>query len=150
MSKANKITAIVFILIAFGFIASCLRLPFGARLYPMILSVLLAFLGALLYITSHSKSKTDNSPNPLAILIKEHKHFTILIVGYTLFIAGLTVIGFAPACFIFLVIVQYLLGYRKKSALLINSALFTLIVYFSFSSLLNVPLPVGIFEFLYQ
>jgi putative tricarboxylic transport membrane protein len=135
----------VFILIAFGFIASGLRLSFGARLYPMILSILLAFLGVLLFITSHKKSKTDNSPNPLSILIKEHKHFTILIVGYILFIAGLTFIGFAPACFIFLVIVQYLLGYRKKSVLFINSAVFTLIVYFSFSSLLNVPLPVGIF-----
>ena len=148
MSKVNKIIAIAFILIAMSFILGSMNLPADAKLYPLILSILLAALSILLFVTSHKKSKTDNSPNPLLLLVKHYKHFSILIIGYILFIVGLSILGFAPACFLFLIIIQYLLGYKKKSVLLVNSAIFTLVIYFCFSSLLNVPLPNGIFEFL--
>lgn len=146
MAKVNKIIAIVFLLISITFIAVGLKLPEGAKAYPLALAVMLLILSVLLYFDSNKKAKTDSSPNPLLVLKNDSRNYLILVISYVLFIIGLNIIGFIPASFFFVCILQYLLGYKYKLKLLLNSAIFTAIVYLSFSKLLNVPLPNGIFS----
>jgi putative tricarboxylic transport membrane protein len=144
MAKVNRIVAIVFLAVSLGFIYLGRKLSEGAKAYPMVLAGMLVILSIMLFIDASKKLKSDTSKNPLLILKKESKYFLILIIGYVLFILGLEILGFVLSSLLFIISIQYLLGYTNIFKLLINSALFTLVIYLSFSKVLNVPLPEGI------
>jgi putative tricarboxylic transport membrane protein len=146
MAKVNRIVAIVFLVISLGFIYLGRKLSEGAKAYPMVLAGMLVILSIMLFINASSKLKSDTSKNPLLILKKESKYFLILIIGYVLFILGLEILGFVLSSLLFIIAIQYLLGYKDIMKLLLNSTLFTVVIYLSFSKVLNVPLPEGIFS----
>lgn len=144
MAKVNRIVAIVFFVISLGFVYLGRKLSEGAKTYPMVLAGMLIVLSIMLFIDASSKVKSDTSKNPLLILKKESKYFLILILGYVLFILGLETLGFIISSLVFLLSIQYLLGYKNILKLVVNSVLFTLVIYLAFSRVLNVPLPDGI------
>lgn len=146
MAKVNRIVAIVFMAVSLAFIYFGRKLSEGARAYPMVLAGMLVILSIMLFIDASTKLKTDTSKNPLLILKKESKYFLILIIGYVLFILGLEILGFVVSALLFVISIQYLLGNKNIINLLLNSVLFTLVIYLAFSKVLNVPLPEGIFS----
>jgi hypothetical protein len=64
-----------------------------------------------------------------------------LALGYIYFVSR---IGFFVTTFVFIIIGAYLLGYRKKSTILIASVTITILIYVIFKIILNLPLPRGI------
>lgn len=52
-------------------------------------------------------------------------------------------VGFVPATLAYLLAVPLVMGYRRKLIIAVVAVLFAAMVYFSFSSLLHVPLPEG-------
>lgn len=55
----------------------------------------------------------------------------------------ISAVGFVPATLVYLLALPLVMGYRRKFIIAVVAVIFAAVVYFSFSSLLHVPLPEG-------
>ena len=61
------------------------------------------------------------------------------------YIILLTVIGFFPASFLFMIGLAWILGYRKIISLSVGTISLLSVIYFVFIRFLSVPVPTGLF-----
>jgi len=71
-----------------------------------------------------------------------------ILIGILIYIVFLKWIGYLPLSFMLIFYITLILGYKNKVKAIIFSFISTIIVYFIFITLLQVPIPEGIFRFL--
>lgn len=142
MQKNKELYGIVFIYIVVGlFFQQSFSLSKDAALFPRFLSILI-FIMNTLYLFNLLKEK-DIKITKKDFVTK--KFLTILFLS-VIYVFLLSILGFVIATFLFLIISMKLLKAGSNKVIFIISFLTVLIIYVSFSMLLNVPIPVGVFE----
>lgn len=80
---------------------------------------------------------------------KSKSKVLLFLAGSALYIALLTPLGFLLSTALFIGIMSWFLGVRRKKLLIGVSIATPLVLYFLFQVLLEVPLPPGLLQFLY-
>ena len=127
-----------------GFPGTGLSTDIGSARFPLIHSVALLVLSAILVIQNLRKRKPADTPHfsSEAPAPSYWKAFSGIAASVLCLIA-MEYLGYAPVTAVYLSFLMWLLGMKHK---LLNPTLaivITAVLYFTFSSGLNVPLPVG-------
>ena len=142
MRTKDRITAvIVFIGGLAGFISS-LSIPEGSSTFPESVFAFAMILAVLLYLSSVfglSKKEEDKEDSSF-------RNIVILFAGTVVFFLLIQPVGFIIMTPLFLAGVSYMLQLRNLKILILYPLGFTAFLYVSFVILLQVPLPMGIFE----
>jgi hypothetical protein len=142
MRTKDRITAvIVFIGGLAGFIASG-PIPEGSSIFPKSVFVFSMILAVLLYLSSvFGLSKKEEEKEETSF-----RNIVILFAGIVIFFLLIQPVGFIIMTPLFLAGVSYMLQLRNLKILILYPLGFTAFLYVSFVVLLQVPLPMGIFE----
>lgn len=114
-----------------------------SRKFPKLISFFLFLLSLILLFSSFRGNKDD-------VADKEIDIFPVIkiLIGILIYIVFLKWIGYLPLSFMLIFYITLILGYKNKVKAIIFSFISTIIVYFIFITLLQVPIPEGIFRFL--
>lgn len=121
----------------------------SAALYVKFLGVCLIIFSALLVAETFMKSddkEREALKEKVIVWIKAPKPFLITAVALILYVSSLGILGFFPASMIFMPVLGYLLGFKKKIPLVIGSAGLLIFIYVVFVYFLTVPVPMGFLE----
>ena len=139
-----SLIAIAAIIGSRNFPGTGLSTDIGSARFPLIHAVALLILSATLVIQNLRKRKpaaatlsTAGAPAPSYL-----KSFSG-IVASVLCLTAMTYVGYAPATAVYLSFLMWLLDMKHKLFNPILAIAITAVLYFTFSSGLNVPLPVG-------
>lgn len=127
-----------------GFPHTALSTDIGAARFPLIYSVALLFLSAILIIQNvlkkrHTTAATADGESSRPNYLKTFSG----IVASVLCLASMSYVGYAPVTAIYLSFLMWLLGMKHKVLNPLLAIVITSVLYFTFSNALNVPLPVG-------
>ena len=111
--------------------------------FPYVLSTVLAGLSILLMI--EGSRKPAGSILSIRLNSKDTYRTGALLFILTIFASLLTTLGFVLDAFLFMVLVQFLLGERRWIVLIIVALLVSFGMYLIFATLFKVPLPLGMF-----
>lgn len=117
----------------------------NAAMYPRLVALLLLFLiliqGARTLL-ERSVSAGRGADLSLAALTKYRRSVAVFIL-FLLYLSAFRWFGFMIATPLFLVSVQFVLGYRNVIAMALYSGGVTMAIWFAFSKILNLVLPAG-------
>ncbi len=143
--SVNRISAVLGFVLSGSMLIGTKSFPeraVSASRYVVFLAISLAVLSGILLLTS---IKSNKSKDKRIEWIKNPLHFIETIVGIVLYFVLLQYFGFLIPSFLFLVIMGWLLGYRKPVRLIVSSVGLLLFIYLVFVKFLSVPVPSGIF-----
>jgi hypothetical protein len=152
MKSLDLMSGLVLLVFGIVILVKSIEYPFGnlqmpgAAVFPILASSLLIVISGAIAISSFLKPKRDQGSPVSAPQFR--KTFGRIVVGVGALLAYrylLTFIGFAPACFLFILFLAKVLGrYTWKSSLLF-SAVTAVSCYYLFQIILKIPMPEGIF-----
>lgn len=152
--KLEMALGLFFCLIAIGIFAVSLDFPdspgpLDSNTFPRILATLIfIFNGALIYKNLKGKGNQDESV-VFETDKREYLYIIALIGLIIIYVYLVTSLGFSLTTILFMFVVMFMLGERRKSILLGFPVVFVLSLYFIFARLAMVPLPQGIIENLF-
>jgi len=118
----------------------------GAGFWPRILAFILIILSVALIIETFITEKNRSGNNsPFDFKSPAMKNVYIMLGVFAAYAVILYFGGFVVASLLFIPTVMYTLGERNKKVLLLTSVILTGTVYFFFSVLLRVTLPLPFF-----
>ncbi|HKM08123.1 MAG TPA: tripartite tricarboxylate transporter TctB family protein [Sphaerochaeta sp.] len=148
MRKANYIAsgifitfAIIIIIISSTYPPSNHSVP-GPGMFPIIIASLIILSAiALTVVTIKSRSKEDSEVD---LVSKNIINVYITMAGLIIYLILLPMLGFISTTFVMLLL--YMKWYSKRSwwKCIIISLLFTLVIFFLFGTVLNVPIRFGL------
>lgn len=155
MKKKDLISSIVFLILAgmlFIYSGTYPQKASGSVVlnpgfYPQMLSIILAMLSIILFVSTLKKGKSDDQEEGIWTTKKSIVLFVITLGTLLLFPLIMNFLGFATSVFIFLFIVITALTTDAKTKLLPILAVaigLTAIMYFVFKVFLRIPFPAGI------
>ena len=142
-----SLVAVAAIIGSRGFPSTGLSTDIGSARFPLIHSVALLILSAILIIQNLAKTKeapapSANTANTAAPRPSYLKAFSG-IVATLLCLGTMPYLGYALVTAVYLSFLMWLLGMKHKALNPLLAIVITGVLYFTFSSGLNVPLPVG-------
>ena len=142
------------LLLAFGvmILVKSIEYPFGnfqmpgAAVFPILAASLLIIISGAIVISSLLKAKGARGPSVSAP--PSRKAFGRVVIGVGALLAYrylLSLIGFAPACFLFILLLAKALGRYSWKTSLLFSVVTAVVCYYLFQIFLKIPTPGGIF-----
>ncbi len=111
---------------------------YGPAIVPRLWSIFLTLFSFILYVkVIMGKEDRDPKPGRLDTVIQ----FIVLLM---LYLPGINYIGYFISTIIFLPVAMWLLGYRRKIAIILITIVWTILSWALFFQLLHVALPTGI------
>ncbi|MEX0351307.1 MAG: tripartite tricarboxylate transporter TctB family protein [Paracoccaceae bacterium] len=110
----------------------------ASGIYPMVLSIILALLGATVVLKAVRAGTTSERK-----LVDGPAQMLVTIVIGIVYVALIVPLGFYPASFLLMLALPIALGFRRGLYALIVALVFMGIIYLVFSLLLEKPLPRG-------
>ncbi len=153
--RALPVTSFCFLFLGVAYLAGSLDLPMGsadrpgAGLYPFLLGIFLVsislplFLGSL-RVRKPQKEKEEEEPFPQG---KDLQRVVAVSVTLTFFVVLLKPLGYGICSAVLMGSILRLLGLRSWIKIVLISIACSVISYYLFASILDVPLPRGIFFF---
>jgi len=149
--RALPVTSICFLVLGSAYLAGSLELPRGsaaqpgAGLYPLLLGILLVALSLALLVQSLREKETK--PEESESFPKGRDRQRVVAVGLALFLFALSLkpLGYAVTSAALMGAILRLFGLRSWMKITIISILCSAVSYYLFASILDVPLPRGIF-----
>lgn len=111
----------------------------AAARYVLFLSATMTIFSLVLLFQSFRKSSGKKVP-----WIRAPKLFLAAVLGLLCYVPLLSLIGFFPASFLFMVVTSWLLGFRARKLLLLGTGGTLLFIYLVFVRFLQVPVPTGL------
>ncbi|KKB36165.1 tripartite tricarboxylate transporter TctB family protein [Bacillus thermotolerans] len=150
-NKPSRWIALLLLAIAGVYLVLAYQLPefpyaiIDSDVLPKGLGFLLIILSVVLFATAkeetaEEKEKRTIPKNDLVILL-------ITAVAIFIYISLLEVLGFLLTTILFLLFLPTVLGYRKYGVTVAVAFIFSGVMYYSFTYLLNITLPQGIMPF---
>lgn len=152
-SKLEIFLSIILCLISIGIFLMSANFPDASgnlkpNTFPRIMSSLL-FILSLFLIYKNIFKKKDKNKVIFDINKKEYKYILFLIILILIYIYLIKILGFILTSIIFMSILIYLFGEKRKTIIFIFPTIFILALYLVFSKLAMVPLPQGLIENLF-
>lgn len=147
MKKSDiGLTAAVYCILAFFFALTTQYKP-EVRIYPyFVMGVLFTLNTVYLVKCVISFIKEKKIENDYTTIFKDFhlKQFIAVFLFSLVYVIGISVIGFYPASFLYLIGTLYFLKVRLP-AIAVTVIAFSCVIFFAFSKFLRVPLPGGLF-----
>ena len=152
MKSLDLMSGLVLLVFGILILAKSIEYPFGnlqmpgAAVFPILASSLLIVISGAIVISSFLKPKIAQGPSVSAPQLR--KTFGKVVVGVGALLAYrylLTFIGFAPACFLFILFLAKALGRYNWKISLLFSVVTAVACYYLFQIVLKIPMPGGIF-----
>lgn len=147
MKKSDiGLTAAIYCILAFFFALTTQYKP-EVRIYPyFVMGVLFTLNTVYLVKCVISFIKEKKIENDYTTIFKDFhpKQFIAVFLFSLVYVIGISVIGFYPASFLYLIGTLYFLKVRLP-AIAITVIVFGCVIFFAFSKFLRVPLPGGLF-----
>ncbi len=143
--NVNRISALLGFILSGSMIFGTRKFParaVSATRYVIFLAVSLALLSLILLLTSVVKS--SRGKNNRVKWIQNPVYFFETVIGIVIYFVLLHYLGFLIPSFLFLVVMGWLLGYRKPVKLILVSIALLASIYLVFVRFLSVPVPTGI------
>lgn len=134
------------ILMACGIYVCLLSRGYSSRTYPIVLGAIIA-LGSLVMIVRSFLKKTPASNTKKDKLTTADWNVIKTIAITFLYVLSLRYVGFVIASAVFIVVIMWMLGYRKPLTAVLIAVPFSLAIYFFFTKAIHVSLPSGILPF---
>lgn len=144
MKKSNIFVSILVILIGIFALFQVKSFPQGQNnvvgpgFFPGLIAIILIVLGVILFAQSIRMKKDDDVK--VNLFDKENKLAYIIMLITLVYLIAINYIGFIISSIIYLAILIVLYGEKNKLKALIYSSVISLVIYFVFNVLLNVPL----------
>lgn len=116
----------------------------ASGIYPMVLSIILALLGASVVLKAIRAGTAVERK-----LVDAPAQMLVTVVIGIAYVATIVPLGFYPASFLLMLVLPVALGFRRGLYGLIVAAVFMSIIYLVFSLLLEKPLPRGVLSSLF-
>lgn len=150
MKRPYQVTAVFLIMFAVLMVRESLQLKYytiigpGPGFFSFWISLILVLLGAMMF---YQATFRPSDPMPEDFIPSKIGGLRILaVIGALFFIViAMEPLGFRISIFIFLFFLLLILGRQKISLTVIISIIFSWGTFFTFTKLLKVPLPTGIF-----
>ena len=152
MKSLDRVSGLVLLVFAVAVLAKSTEYPLGnlqmpgAAVFPILASSLLIVIAGAIAIRGFSKPGKDPGSSESAALSR--KTFGRIAAGVGALVAFrylLTFIGFAPACFLFILFLAKALGRFTWKSSLVFSAVTAVTCFYLFQVILKIPMPGGIF-----
>lgn len=145
MKKADLVISIVMMCTGAGAMIKAADYPAQSKMIPYIYSAALILFSFLLAVTTLLK-RGENPKNEDSIGKEEPIKRVLLIIGMIFgYIASVEVLGFYTSTSLFLLIFMGVLRAASLATSFAVSVGTAVVVYFFFETLLNIPVPVGLF-----
>lgn len=148
-NSVNRASGIITLILSLVLLFSTATFPDraeSAALYVRFLAVCLMLFSVIFIADTFLKSAKDKDKNRVVVWIKAPREFLIAMVSLIIYVVSLKFIGFFPASIIFMPVLGYLLGFKKKVPLILGSIGLMAFIYLVFVYLLTVPVPMGFLE----
>jgi hypothetical protein len=148
-TRLSQIIYICLWILAVSYFFLAIKLPLGTMdrpgpgFYPIGVGLTLIFLGSILLRRSFRKPIASESYENSFPQGENLTRVTAVTLVLFLFVLSLKPFGFAFCCFSLLVAVLKLLGMKGWMKIVIASLSVSIIFYFVFNNLLDIPLPLG-------
>ncbi|ASN04389.1 tripartite tricarboxylate transporter TctB family protein [Virgibacillus necropolis] len=117
----------------------------NAGIFPEMVSLILLVLNTIyLFQELKEKRKISKNNSGKSTIVKPTKQFYVITIASIGYVALLNVIGFLILTPMYLALIMFYLGGKRKKVIFPIVIVFTFAVYISFSSLLNISIPQGI------
>lgn len=133
---------IIIIISSFFLGISHARFDIGPAVYPRILGVLMAIFSVIMFVEAFV---CDNKQEETKIFSVK---LLIIMVGMLVYGLLLRPLGFILTTAIAIAIMMITMGVRRKRLIISFSLIFPMAIYFGFSLVLRVPLPMGVLAFI--
>ncbi|MGF3104942.1 tripartite tricarboxylate transporter TctB family protein [Rossellomorea sp. DUT-2] len=150
-TKPDRIISIILLVFAGIYLALSFQLPafpyaiIDSDVLPKGLGFLLIILAVVLFFQAKDDTEEDRKRRYVK---KEDVIILLSVLGALLvYIFLLEPIGFLLSTILFLLVIPFVLGFKKKLTTVLVAFLFSGIMYYSFNYLLNITLPQGILPF---
>lgn len=145
--KADRISAIVFILIALIFMYDTGHLQYNGSIFPQFIIIMFIFFSALMFVQTFSKKEDKKEEIATGDNLK---YMSIAVILVLVWIGLLDVLGFIVSGVLFLTILTTTLEHQRPALarMTFTTAVYILLLivfWFIFHKLLLVPLPTGYF-----
>jgi len=147
-NSVNRFSGIISLLVSIVLIISAQTFPeraAAAALYVNFLAVTLCIF-SIIFIIGTFLSHKDLDANKKIVWIKSPRQFLYALVSLIVYVASLGFLGFFPASLIFMPVLAYLLGFKKKLQLILGTVGLLFFIYIVFVHFLSVPVPMGFLE----
>ena len=149
--NAEIVIALLVSLVAVAAIVGSRKFPgtglstdIGSARFPLIHSIALLILSAILIVQNLLKTKESPATSSDSAAPRPNYLKALSGVLASVFCLGaMPYVGYAPVTALYLSFLMWLLGMRHKALNPLLAIVITGVLYFTFSSALNVPLPVG-------
>lgn len=123
--------------------------PVRSAIFPRSLSLLLLGLSLILFVrgwraVSKGKVEMEGAKHRLTIWTIAKNPAFILFNALVLYILGIHYVGYLTSTAVFIGTTMFILGQRNPLSVIALTLFFTALLYYVFSRLLSVPLPVGL------
>ncbi|UXH46028.1 tripartite tricarboxylate transporter TctB family protein [Rossellomorea vietnamensis] len=150
-TKPDRIISLVLLVFAVVYLALSYRLPafpyavIDSDVLPKGLGYLLIILAIVLFL----QAKDDTDADKERRYVKKEDLIILLSVlaALLIYIFLLEPVGFLLSTILFLLVIPFVLGFKKKVTTVLVAFLFSGVMYYSFNYLLNITLPQGILPF---
>jgi hypothetical protein len=148
---ADRITAVVLILVALGFWAQTGDLQYNGKVFPVLLAILLIVLSSIQFVQSYRrKGPRPGKSNEIDETREDWKYIFFALPLIFAWIFLLDVLGFVVTSVIFLTILTIILDlhrptWRRTFSIVLVYTTVVFVFWLTFHKLLLVPLPTGYF-----
>jgi putative tricarboxylic transport membrane protein len=149
MTSGDRIWGILILIFGGAYLIEGIRIPeaaigdsLGPQLFPTILGSLMAACGAYLVI------KPEPAGEQPVLVRRSLIQVLILCAILILYAISLPWLGYLPATFLLVLIAAMIMGERSFTQGVVISAVFSAAVFFLFTRVLTIPLPLGLLKIL--
>ncbi len=142
--NVNRISALLGFILSGSMLLGTRKFParaLSAKRYVVFLAISLAVLSLVLLLSS---LRTSTEKERKIEWIADPIHFFETVAGVVVYFILLQYLGFLIPSFLFLVVMGWLLGYRKPVKLILISLALLASIYIVFVRFLAVPVPTGV------
>jgi putative tricarboxylic transport membrane protein len=150
-TKPDRIISLILLVFAGGYLALSYQLPafpyaiIDSDVLPKGLGYLLIILAIALFL--QAKDDTDEDKRRRYVKKEDVIILISVLAALLVYIFLLEPVGFLLSTILFLLVIPFVLGFKKKVTTVLVAFLFSSVMYYSFNYLLNITLPQGILPF---
>ncbi|WP_201716063.1 tripartite tricarboxylate transporter TctB family protein [Rossellomorea arthrocnemi] len=150
-TKPDRIISLILLVFAGVYLALSYRLPafpyaiIDSDVLPKGLGYLLIILAIVLFL--QAKDDTDEDKKRRYVKKEDVVILFSVLASLLVYIFLLESVGFLLSTILFLLVIPFVLGFKKKVTTVLVAFLFSGVMYYSFNYLLNITLPQGILPF---
>jgi putative tricarboxylic transport membrane protein len=150
-TKPDRIISLILLVFAGVYLALSYRLPafpyaiIDSDVLPKGLGYLLIILAIVLFL--QAKDDTDEEKKGRYVKKEDVVILFSVLASLLVYIFLLEPMGFLLSTILFLLVIPFVLGFKKKVTTVLVAFLFSGVMYYSFNYLLNITLPQGILPF---